>query len=176
MALMAGGLVLEAFDTGWTHVGTGANDATIGTRAWALTSNITATDAITSSTGTMAIGEVMNYLKGTNLGFSIPAGAIIDGIEVRAYAQYQSYVATIEDVNIVKSDGSIGTTNKAGSEALTASLAYYTFGGASDLWDESWTAADINDIDFGFVLSLTNGANVSRSFVDSFEIKVYYRV
>ena len=55
-------------------------------------------------------------------------------------------------VQIVKADGSIGTTNKATGN-LTTSDAYYSFGGAADKWDETWTAANINHANFGVAVS-----------------------
>lgn len=60
-------------------------------------------------------------------------------------------------VRIVKSDGTIATTNKG----LTATEwptteSYISYGSPSDLWDETWEAEDINDVDFGVVLSAVN--------------------
>ncbi len=55
-------------------------------------------------------------------------------------------------VKIVKSDGSIGLTNKASVIAWTDTLGYFSYGGASDLWGETWSPSDINDADFGVVL------------------------
>lgn len=89
----------------------------------------------------------------------------------RAVSQNQSY-ASVDNllssggdwqdttVKIVKADGSIGTTNKGGSHwqdyvdvGLPIPLPYISYGGAADLWDETWTSTDINDADFGVVLS-----------------------
>lgn len=64
--------------------------------------------------------------------------------------QYADYA-----VKIVKSDGSIGTENKANLSisAWPTTEAYINYGSASDLWSEVWTASDINDVDFGVVIS-----------------------
>jgi prepilin-type N-terminal cleavage/methylation domain-containing protein len=96
----------------------------------------------------------------------------------RVYANDTSYAeiatsldeAPIEnDINIIKADGSIGTTNKAsftnwrttpepdymGDDwATVANPGYTTYGGEGDLWGENWTAADINDVDFGVAIRL----------------------
>jgi len=58
-------------------------------------------------------------------------------------------------VKIIKADGSLGSENKAinGEWGLES---YISYGGASDVWGESWTAEDINDADFGVVLSVTD--------------------
>lgn len=62
-----------------------------------------------------------------------------------------------EEVKIVKSDGTIGSTNKASASAWSNSDAYTTYGGPYDLWGETWTYADINDSDFGVVISANDG-------------------
>ena len=69
---------------------------------------------------------------------------------------------TDTNVRIVKSDGTIGTTNKGTSTALPATDAYRSYGASSDLWGETWTSADINDIDFGLVVSYTSSGIVSH--------------
>lgn len=162
-------------DTGWIHVGTGAEDSAIGTAAWgADVANIAATDAVYAVTGNLGGNLVTYYLKGTNLGFSVPGGATIDGIEARLLAKAAGDPGTITTVKIVKSDGSIGAVNKAGGEALTTSDVSYEYGGVLDLWGETWAPSDINDVDFGFVLSVTGGAGINNVSVDSFEIKVHY--
>ena len=59
------------------------------------------------------------------------------------------------EVKIVKADGSIGTTNKADTNVwiVTDAQTYQPYGDNTDLWGETWTAANINDADFGVVLS-----------------------
>lgn len=57
-------------------------------------------------------------------------------------------------VSIVKSNGSIGTTNKAVAGSWSSSDTIVSYGGSNDLWGETWTASDINDMDFGAVLSV----------------------
>ena len=58
------------------------------------------------------------------------------------------------NVKIIKADGTIGATNKA-TGSLTTTDSYYSFGGAADLWGEAWESTDINDVDFGIVVSFT---------------------
>jgi hypothetical protein len=106
------------------------------------------------------------YLKATNFGFSIPTGAAITGIKVdlERKALFDSESSFVKDniIQIIKSNGSFGTTNKANSSAnWSITEAYYPYGGETDLWGETWAAADINDTDFGVVLkvSLTNALN-----------------
>jgi hypothetical protein len=56
-------------------------------------------------------------------------------------------------VKIVKSDGSIGSTNKVTSGYIPSSDTYVSYGGSSDLWSETWSVSDINDADFGVAIS-----------------------
>ncbi len=57
-------------------------------------------------------------------------------------------------VSIVKSDGSIGATNKAAAGTWGTAEAVITYGGTSDLWNETWTPNDINNANFGAVLAV----------------------
>lgn len=57
-------------------------------------------------------------------------------------------------VYIIKSDGTLGSENKADTAnnwPLTDT--YKSYGGSTDLWSESWAYTDINDTDFGVVIS-----------------------
>ena len=154
--------------------GTGADDATVGDLTWSNPSNITTSDGSHANTTAGAAANT-HYLKATNFGFSVPGGATIDGIVVeieRSYIEAVDTVAYDNEVKVVKSDGTIGTTNKAKVGNWPASDTYETYGGVSDLWGESWTAEDINDVDFGTVLSgYRAGCNL---LVDHIRITVYY--
>lgn len=116
---------------------------------------------------------VSNYLKATNFGFSIPAGSTINGIKVDIEQALDTGAYGIESaIRIVKADGSIGSTNKATSAVLPSTDTYVTYGGASDLWGESWSSTDINDADFGVVVSFQGTDGIM--LVDHIRITVYY--
>lgn len=69
-------------------------------------------------------------------------------------------------VKIVKSDASIGAENKGDTvNAWSSTEAYYSYGGAADLWSEAWTPADINDVDFGVVLSIYGGFGTESHYL-----------
>ncbi|MEI6850998.1 MAG: polymorphic toxin-type HINT domain-containing protein [Candidatus Saccharibacteria bacterium] len=130
-----------------------ADDATVGTVAWTNPSDAMVSDDIwvTSGSGTT------HYLKATNFGFSVPSGATINGIVVEVERKGWSAAYMVNDVNvkIVKSDGTVGATNRA--DTLTnwpySPDEYKSYGSSTDLWGESWAASDINDADFGVVLN-----------------------
>lgn len=63
---------------------------------------------------------------------------------------------TIDNSAKIVKGGTIGGTEKAGAGLYNTSPTYNTYGGASDLWGQSWSAADINASTFGFALSINN--------------------
>lgn len=169
-------------DTGWVSAGTGTNSTATGTVAWQNPDKITALDSDYSrANGSEDGGWYSNYLKATNFGFSIPAGAIIDGIEVRYHRRESSFIGTIEDsqIKIVKGD-TIGTTNKsAGAIWIPGSTYTIDFGGSTDTWGETWTAEEINNSGFGAAISVyatPDDRTFATANIDLVQIKVYYTV
>ena len=135
---------------GPNSAGTGANDASVGVRAWTNTGNITASDNIKASTVMTGIQLNTQYLKATNFGFSIPSGATINGITV--VIEKQGTGTDDYRARIVKG-GTIGATDKSKAGAWGASDTSYTYGSSSDLWGETWTDTDINSSTFGFAIA-----------------------
>lgn len=162
-------------DTGYRSPGTMADDAAVGTIPWANPNNAKASN----NTYALAAGLPFNptyshYLKATNFGFAIPAGATIDGIKVQIERK-PGGASQVNDyqVRIVKWDGGIGTTDRGLPGYWSTTEAYYTYGGSSDLWGETWTPARINDVDFGAALSVYLEI-LGIAYVDHIRIKVYY--
>ena len=85
-------------------------------------------------------------------------------------------------MKIVKSDDSIGTTNKADTSTVWVGddpNSYVSYGADNDLWDETWSSDDINNANFGVVFSadvIKSGAPIANTeaFVDHMRITVYY--
>lgn len=154
----------------------GTNDASVGTIAWTNPGNSISSDNA-DATASLNTGDVTNYLKSLNHGFSIPTGATIDGIVVEFERAVSSpNRATDSAIRIVKG-GVIGSTNRSAGAGWPGSDTYASFGGASDLWGETWTPADINASDFGVVLSATcpgDGGGTPVAQVDHIRITVYY--
>lgn len=165
---------------GPNFAGTGANDAAIGTVAWSNPTNITASDN-SSAAAISTANETTNWLTATNFGFSIPTGATIEGI-VFEFERNASTLTGARHVNdsLIQSikSGTIGGSDRSDSvtDWPTATDVFYSYGGASDLWGQTWTPADINASNFGVALSISitsDGAGV-RGFVDSVRCTVYY--
>ena len=157
--------------------GTMADDSAVGTVSWTNPNNAKVSDNnYVTFEGYLA--ETSHYLKATNFGFSIPTGVTINGIlvEIERKSYFQSFFID-STVKIVKSDGSIGTTNKADTANLWPTTdTYKSYGADNDLWGETWTEADIENINFGVVLSAryNNYEEYSTCGVDHIRITVYY--
>ncbi len=72
----------QTTNTGAINPGTMADDATVGTWAWSNPNNAKLSDDTYANGDAVANGGLSHYLKATNFGFAIPAGAVINGIVV----------------------------------------------------------------------------------------------
>lgn len=157
---------------------TAAVNATgVGTIVWTNPTRAESFDSSYSTANSLASGEISNYLKVTNYGFNIPLDATILGIKIDI-SRKASFADRIKDqeVKIVK-EGSIIGTNQASTTAWSNTDFIASYGGSSDLWGQSWTSADINTLDFGLVLAVTNtGAGSRTASVDNIKITVTYTI
>ena len=159
---------------------TAVNDNSYGSVAWSDPSNITSPGS-PYATSTIGSGNNSNYLKATNYGFSIPVNANINGIVVNINRQgTQSLSVGVRDkrVRLVKNGTIQSQQDKAQSSTWPTSFAVATYGGATDLWNNTWTAADINNSNFGVVISAHNNSSFSNrtATVDYIQITVHYTV
>ncbi len=164
-----------AASTGAVNAGTGSNDNSIGTVPWTNPGNITTSVGSTFSTATVASPIVSNYLKSSNYGFSIPAGATINGIQV-TILRGSSTGSSIKD-NVVKlvKGGTVTGNNKAIATVWQNSNFLATYGSSSDLWGATWTPADINASNFGAALSVASNSGTNHTgSVDYMQITVTY--
>lgn len=149
-----------------------ANDTTVGTVDWDTPGNAQYSD-YEYAIATLNINIISHYLKATGFGFSIPAGSIIDGIQVDC--QRHGLDGTFKDysVKIVKG-GTIQGDEKAPADYWPTEDAYKTYGGPADLWGLSWAVSDINGPDFGVVISAKNFSNESYAYIDHIRITIYF--
>ena len=159
-------------NSGATSPGTMANDATYGSIGWSTPDNAK-TSNDTYTTVVFVSPLISNYLKATNVSFSIPTGATINGIVVEVEKKQTNGTTIIDDrVRIVKG-GTIGSTDKSTGATWPTTEAYVAYGSSSDLWGETWSASDINGSTFGFVIS-NSGSAIGSASVDHMRITVYY--
>ena len=168
-----------AADTGLLNAGTGA-DVPHGDTAWSDPGNITVS-GIPYATVNLSHGDDSHYLRGTNFGFSIPDDATIDGITVTIRRSGdQSFGYGVEDhhIHLVK-NGVIQTSgdDKADTNSnWPTTLAARSYGSTSDKWRLSWSAADINNVNFGVALCARNNSPFSTHIgsVDYIQVTVTY--
>jgi len=153
----------------------GVND-----RVWNNPNNVKVSDDQYASSIIDTAERYSERLVATNFGFSLPNNAIILGIETSIECHRESTDVNVIDnsVNIIKSDGSLGSENKASLVNWPLSDGTRFYGGSSDLWSETWNAADINDPDFGIAIRVfiepTTSTVYEGAYIDLIRITVYY--
>ncbi|MBP6556842.1 MAG: T9SS type A sorting domain-containing protein [Flavobacterium sp.] len=153
----------------------GSNVTGVGTFTWSFTNNILTANNVSSTVAFTASGN-SNYLQGSNYGFSIPTGVVVNGIVVEIHRRTSSVtagrIARDNIVSLVK-NGTVTGDNKATATNYTTTLTTVTYGSATDLWGTTWTPADINATNFGAVIAVTATNNPTVS-VDYIRITVHY--
>lgn len=163
---------------GPNNSGTQADDNAVGTQTWADVANVASSNDARSTSSGLTGSVSTHYLKCTNFGFSIPSGATIDGITVTIERRNTGIGPVIDNrVRIVKG-GIVGSTEKAAPEAWPGVDGTVTYGGAADLWGETWADTDINASTFGVVLSAIgetqSGNPEGTPEVDNIQITINY--
>ena len=127
-----------------------------------------------NNTGTSCTGIDKDKHRYYNYGFSLPAGATINGIEMNLVAKANSTSGTPKMcVELSWNGGTTWATAKS-TNNLTTSSASYTLGGPTDTWGRTWSDTDFTDSNFR-VRVINVASNTSRTFsLDYAGIKVYY--
>jgi hypothetical protein len=113
-------------------------------------------------------------VKQYNFSFSIPGGADIDGIEVRAeaYKAIGSGTITFDFKTYYNSRATAAPDTKV-SSGINTSDTVVTVGGASDLWGRSsWSDTDFTNANFAVYIE----SNIpwGTVYVDYVQAKIYY--
>ncbi len=172
-------------DTGWVIAGAGTNDAGVGDTAWNNPERIMADDDSHANGNNAAKNAQMNYLVASDFGFAIPSTATIQGIEARFQAKDGRnangtfiQVATRTHALIGKDSTTLSLDLETGSGAVTATPTDFDYGGPTELWGLSWTAAEINAPTFRALISMNASSYLSlvagQPQVDAVWMKVYY--
>lgn len=151
-----------------------SSDSTVGTIAIANPSNASSSNN-SYATAVLLLNQVTNYLKVTNFGFSIPIHSTIDGILVEI-ERNSTVLNSITDniVKLVLPSGIIDTTNKSSGAIWPNSDAYASFGSSSDNWGANLTPIDINDVNFGVVISGAATLLAGTAQIDHVRITISY--
>jgi hypothetical protein len=156
------------------YVANGADDAGVGTVAWSNPSNAAGNPDDGYATAALGSGAVSHYLKCTSFGFSVPAGATIDGIVVE-WEKQATGAGGVTDarVRLVKADA-VGATDRSSGAAWPGTDGFVSHGGAADLWGDTWAPADVNAGNFGAAIAAQAGPGGATARVDSVRCTVYY--
>lgn len=166
---------VDAVSASQTLTGVCIDSTTTGTLAWVNPSDAQVDDELLYATVTnpVAFPTITHYLFCTSPGFSIPSNAIIDGINIRWDISTVGAGGTTDiDVRLLKGNV-VGATNKAGA-TWTGTDTPTNYGGSTDLWGDTWTPADINALDFGWVDSVAVGGTGQVGRIDYQEATIYY--
>lgn len=152
-----------------------------GTYAWGGLTNVGALDGVYASADGIS-ASVTEYLKCTGYGFNIPAGAIITGITVGVWVN-STFTFTDNAMSLVKA-GVVQATNLAtnantfpnGGGSMAPAPTELVYGSSTNLWGNTWTAADINSANFGaaFAAQRGNFGTLQTAYVDYMPITIDY--
>lgn len=119
-------------------------------------------------------GQLSNLLKVTNFQFTIPDDATITGVSVDV-KRWAASLSAITDgsVKLVKAGSTIGDDKASASTWSTAPVTVI-YGNSSDMWSLSLTPNDINDINFGCVIS-GSAALIATLSIDYVTVTIYYQ-
>lgn len=165
--------------TGPSWAGTAVNDAGVGSIVWNTPSQAQGSvdDDVWAEAPGMGNGDITNYLKATNFGFTLPAGATIDGITVTVEAH--SSGGNVQDYRVYLVMGGVvqtGGANRATGATLPISDATSTYGNSTDLWALPLTKADVENAGFGVAIAFdkSGGGPLRTAYVDRISITVDY--
>ena len=110
-----------------------------------------------------------------NYNISLPAGAVIQGLEVRVDARADSTAGAPKTCVQLSWDGGTTWTTAKSTATLTTAEAAYTLGGPADTWGRAWTATQLNNTNFR-VRVINVASSTSRDFsLDWVAVRVTYQ-
>jgi hypothetical protein len=109
-----------------------------------------------------------------NYGISVPAGATVNGIEVRLDARADSTAGAPKMCVQLSSDGGATWTAAKSTATLGTSMSTFILGSPTDTWGRTWNAANLADANFRVrVINVSN--STSRDFsLDWVAVRVTY--
>jgi len=177
VALLLFGLpaTVLAANTGLTNPTAHANVLRVGSTVnWQNTVNVLTSNDVYATA--IILGNT-HYLVAKGFGFSIPNTAVIKGIEVTVEKKSnQPNRLTDLEVNLVKDGTTPAAQNKADGAAWPTTDTITTYGGPNDLWQTTWTPAEINNLNFGVAFAAKSiiASSPPIGSVDNIKVNVYY--
>lgn len=153
-------------DTGWLFAGAGASTA-----SWTNPGNITSDNGSAATASWAAFGNT-DYLRCTNFGVSLPAGAGITGISVRMDKQATTTGSFHLSLYLTKN----GTSTAGYEKSFALSTGLEEKGWLGNLWGTTWTKAEVEATTFGCLITGLDdlGYSGGSAAIDYVQIKVHY--
>lgn len=141
---------------------------------WANPANIFADDGANATNAFWTTAHGTDELNGATFGMGIPSNAIIDGIKLEMQVPSSNRWSEATSQLQLKKAGVLAGSNKSGTGSASGDV--YTYGGATDLWGTTWTAAEISatNFGFGFYPALTSSPNDFAIAIDYVRITIYW--
>jgi hypothetical protein len=153
------------------------NDNSIGSQPWSTPGAATTSDGKAATISAMT-GGASYYLKATNFGFNLPASATVQGIYVVWERKALSGGGLADNAIRIVKDSVVQTADRSlPGTWLRDGYVRVLYGGATDLWGTTWSAADVNSSGFGTALSVRYGTMAGNDwpYVDSVGTYVCYQ-
>lgn len=117
-----------------------------------------------------------NVASFAGFGFSIPTGATVTGIQLDAMQRVSSPGGGIHDSILVLALNGVAVGNDhADPDNWLDTPTMNAYGDSLDTWGYSWTAAEINDPNFGLLYRVTNDSYDQPASLDFLAMTVYYQ-
>lgn len=116
-------------------------------------------------------------IEGLDFGFTIPANAVITGIQADVKRKALTPNAVRDTSVLLLKDGFPSGTDHASPAYWNVNDVYVTYGGPADLWGTTWTPQQIDTSAFGVSIKPVNYSNSGHTAaVDHIQMTVYYSV
>lgn len=145
----------------------------IGSVSWSNLNNALTENGVFASV--VLPGAQTNGLIASNFGFTIDGGKTIQGIRAGIKKRETSGANCLEFlVGLTKDAGAnlVGDNKNDFVNFWPAVAAYVNYGGPSDLWNTTWTPAEINDPGFGIAI-VPFGTDTFIAEIDHVRITVF---
>ena len=165
--------------TSTQSAGSAVNGSGGGSTNWTDLGNVTTSDDNYVRFFAQSDGDSSKDLDCTNFGFSIPAGATINGIQ--ANIERNGFDITDLSIKLLNGDGAGGESaqDKSLGASWSNSDTVDSFGGPADTWGETWSVSDVNSSNFGIRIQCQDNAGgfaqlAGSANIDHVEIVVHY--
>ncbi|GAB4578566.1 MAG: hypothetical protein Fur0022_13010 [Anaerolineales bacterium] len=109
-----------------------------------------------------------------NFDANLPAGAVIDGIEIRLDAQTDSSANTPVLCVELSWNGGVSWTPVQITPTLNPTLQTYWLGGATNLWGRTWATNDFSNANFQVRLTAVSSSPSRDFFLDWVAVNIFF--